>query len=107
MAIGANFDYTKLTGASARATQSSNGHAGTAVNMRLNHLHWIHAVHVVGTKNYYVVWIFVINQIQALINRISTSSEPSRTKALLGWYRSHVVAKQCRHTPGLGDVTIE
>ena len=107
MAIGCNFNYPELAGCLAGMPQSCNGNSSSAIDMGLDHLHWIHAVDVIGAEDNNIVRILVINQIQTLIDGIGATGERAGPQALLGRNRSDVVTKQSRHAPGCGDVTIQ
>ena len=75
--------------------------------MRLDHLHRIHAVDVVGTEHDDVVGALVVHEVEALEDRVRAARVPAGSQPLLRRNRGHVVAHQRGHPPGLGDVTVQ
>jgi hypothetical protein len=62
---------------------------------------------VIGTEDQDVLGSLVVHQVQALVDRVGRAREPARADPLLRRYRRDVVAEQCRHPPGRGDVPVE
>lgn len=81
--------------------------AGTAVDVEPDHLFGIHTVDVVGAENHYVVWIFVVDQVQRLIDRIGGAGIPARAEALLCRHRGDVLTRQTRQPPVLRDMAVQ
>ena len=75
--------------------------------MRLDHLHRVHAVDVVGPEDGDVVRTLIVDEIEALEDRVRAAREPPGSEPLLGRDRCDVVAEERREAPRGGDVAIE
>ena len=90
-----------------RHPDARHGDAGPRIDVRTDHLHRIHAVDVISTEDDHDLGILVVDEVQALEDRICAARVPAGPEPLLRRDRSHVVAEQNRHAPGLGDVAVE
>ena len=81
--------------------------AGTGLQVLVDHLADVHAVDVVGAEDDDDVRPLVVDQVQALEDRVGAAGVPARAEPLLRRHRGDVVAEQLRHPPGLRDVPVE
>ena len=72
-----------------------------------DHLLGVHPVHVIGAENDDVVGVFVVDQVQRLIDRVGRAGVPARAQALLGRHRGDVLAGQTGQPPVLRDVAVQ
>ena len=54
-----------------------------------------------------VVWLLVNEDVEILVDGVGRSRKPIGSAPHLGGNGRHIVAEQCRHPPGEGDVTIQ
>jgi hypothetical protein len=85
---------TERGGLGSRYPDTGHGCAGPVVDVELHHLLGIHPIHVVGAENHYVVRVFVVNQVQGLIDRVGGAGVPARAEALLCRHRGDVLTGQ-------------
>ena len=77
------------------------------VDVRVDHLAEIHAVHVVGADDDDDVGLLVAQQVQALQDGVRRPGEPALAEPLLRGDGRHVGVGQGRQPPGLGHVTVQ
>ena len=90
-----------------RHPDARHGDAGPRIDVRTDHLHRIHAVDVIGAEDHHDLGILVVDEVQALKDRVCAAGVPAGPEPLLRWHRGYVVAEQDRHAPGLGDVAVK
>lgn len=83
--VGVNASERMRVGA--RNPDAGHRSAGPAVDVEPDHLLGVHPVNVIGSENHYVVRIFVVDQVERLIDRIGGASVPAGPQALLGRHR--------------------
>ena len=105
--LGVGVDDAEVGGVLAGHPQPRDGHAGTGLQVLLDHLARVHAVHVVGTEDDDDVGTRVVDQVQALEDGVGAAGVPARTQPLLGRHRGDVVAQELRHPPGGRDVPVQ
>jgi len=91
----------------ARHSDTGDGASQPGVDVILQHGVDIHPINVVGAKDHNVVGTLVIDEVEGLVDGVSTSLVPPRPKTLLGRDRGHIGAQHGRHPPGDGDVTVK
>ena len=69
--------------------------AGAGVNVALNHLLKVHAVHVVGADHNNNVRLGVDNEVHGLVNGVCAAKEPALTAPLLRGYGGNVIPQLC------------
>jgi hypothetical protein len=106
-AVRRSLDDPELVRERLRHPDARHRHSSTALDMRADHLHRIHAVDVVGSEDDDVLGLLVIDEVEALEDGIRRAGVPARTEALLSRHRGHVVAQQGRHAPRLRDVAVQ
>ena len=67
----------------------------------------VHPVHVVGAEDHDVVGLLVVDQVQALEDRVGAAGVPAPAEPLLGRHRGDVLAEHAGQPPGGGDVPVE
>ena len=92
--VTSGVDDAKLMGEGPRLTDAGHGHRRSGVDVRLHHLHGIHAVDVVGTEDRDVIRLFVVDEVEALEDRVRTAGEPPWPQALLSRHGRDVVAQE-------------
>ena len=100
-------DDTELVGERPGLANARHRDRSPGVDVRLHHLHGIHAIDVVGSEDRDVVGPLIVDEVEALEDRVGTSGEPPRTQALLRGDRGDVIAEERRQPPGRGDVTVQ
>ena len=73
----------------------------------LDHLTWVHPVHVIGPHHHDEVGLVRMDQVQRLVDRVRRAGLPPRSEPLLGWDRRDVVVQQGAQPPGGGDVLVQ
>ena len=104
---GVDLDDTELVGQVDRLTDRRDGERRARLDVLLDHLREVHAVDVVGTDDDDDLGLLVIDQVEALEDRVCAAEIPVLVHALLGGHRGDVVAEDRRHAPGLGDVLVQ
>ena len=92
---------------SPRHPDAGDGHARTGVDVVLQHLPRVHAVHVVGTEDRDVIRLRRRPGSTTGRSRPRSRCVPPRAESLLRRHRRDVVAQQRRHPPGGGDVPVQ
>ena len=90
-----------------RHVQRRDRHAGAGRDVLADHLLGIHAVDVVGAEHADVVGPLVVDEVEALVDRVGRAGEPARAAPLLRRHRRDVVAEQRRQAPGRRHVPVE
>ena len=91
----------------ARHPDAGHRRAGAAVDVEPDHLLGIHPVDVVGAENHYVVRVFVVDQVERLIDRVGGAGVPTRAEPLLRGHRGDVLTGQTGQPPVLRNVTVQ
>jgi hypothetical protein len=91
----------------ARHPDTGDGGPGAALDVLLNHLPGIHPVHVVGTEDHDVVGVFVVDQVQRLVDGVGRARVPAWAEPLLRRNRRDVLAGQAGKPPVLRDVPVQ
>ena len=81
--------------------------AAPLVDVLVDHLREVHAVDVVGAHHDHDVGLVVVDQVEALVDRVGAAEVPVLADALLGRHRGDVVAEEGRHPPRRRDVPVE
>ncbi len=89
-----DLDDTELVGERDRLADSGDGQAAAGLDVRLDHLLEVHAVHVVGADHDDDVGLVVVDQVQRLVDGVGAAEVPVLADALLGRHRSDIVAEQ-------------
>ena len=76
----------------ARHPDARDGRTRTALDVELDHLLGVHPVHVIGAEHDDVVGIFVVDQVQRLVDGVGGAGVPARAEPLLGRDRGDVLA---------------
>ena len=106
--VGVGVDDAELVGLLLRGTRMpGDGHAGAGLHVLVDHLPRVHAVDVVGAEHDDDVGPLVVDEVEALEDRVGAAGVPARAEPLLRRHRGDVVAEQLRHPPGRGDVPVE
>ncbi len=100
-------DAAERGGLAARHPDAGHGRAGAAFDVELDHLLGIHPVHVVGAENHDVVGVFVVDQVERLVDRVGGAGVPARPEPLLRRHRSDVLTGQAGQPPVLRDVPVQ
>ena len=82
-------------------------HAGPGLDVLLDHVAEVHAVDVVRADDDDDLGPRVVDEVEALVDRVRATEEPVLVDALLGRHGRHVVAQEGGHAPRLGDVRVE
>ena len=106
-AVLGRLDDPELVRELQRLADRGHGHAGTGVHVLGHHLAGVHPVDVVGPEDDHVAGPLVLDEVQALVDRVRRAGEPPRAEPLLRRHRRDVVAEHRRETPRLGDVAVE
>src|SRR5688572_22859934 len=75
--------------------------------MLLDHLRWIHPVDVIRTEHANVFRLFILDQIEVLIDGVRRTLEPSFPKTHLRRNAHHIIVEERRHAPRHRNVAIE
>jgi hypothetical protein len=102
-----DLDDAELVGQRDRLTDRRDGDARRSVAMLLDHLGEVHAVDVVGSHDDDDVGVLVVDEVEALVDRVRAAEVPVLADPLLRRDRRHVVAEQRRHPPRRRDVLVE
>jgi hypothetical protein len=100
-------DDAELVGHPDRLADAGDRDLGARLDVLVDHLGEVHAVHVVGADHDHDVGALVLDDVEALVDRVRTAEVPVLADALLRGHRGDVVAEQRRHAPRLGDVPVE
>jgi hypothetical protein len=73
----------------------------------VDHLRRVHPVHVVGAEDDDDVRSRVVDQVEALQDRVGAAGVPARAEPLLRRHRGDVVPEHLRQPPRRGDVPVE
>ena len=107
MAVGRRLDHAELIRLRERRADAGDRHARAPFDMALDHLCRVDPVDVIGAEHTHVVGPFVVDQVQALVDRIGGACEPLRPEPLLRRDRRHVVPQQRRQPPHARHVPVE
>ena len=77
------------------------------IDVVLDHLGEVHAVDVVRADDDDVLGLFIVDDVQGLVDRVRAAQVPVRTAALLSGNRGDEVAEKGGRVPGLGDVAVK
>ena len=66
----------------------------------VDHLHWVHAVDVIGSADHDEVRPVFIEQAQRLVDRVCRAGLPAWSQPLLRRHRGHVIAERAAQPPG-------
>ena len=102
-----DLDDAELVSQLDRLANGGDRHAGTTGDMLGDHVAEVHPVYVVGPGHHDDVWLGVVHQVQALVDRIRAALEPALVDPLLGRHRRHIVADHRRHPPRGADVAVQ
>jgi hypothetical protein len=91
----------------ARHADARHGDARAALDVRREHLARVHAVHVVGAEHHDVVGHLVVDEVEALEDRVGAAGVPPAAEPLLRRHRGDVLPEQARQPPRRGDVPVE
>ena len=105
--VRTGLDHAELGGLLDRHADSRNRCTGARLDVLRKHLARVHPVDVIGAEDDHVVGLVVVDEIQALVDRVGGAREPVRAAAHLRGHRRDVVAEQVRHAPRQGDVPVE
>ena len=79
----------------------------TPLDVALDHLRRVDPVDVIGAEHTDVIGPLVVDQVQALVDRVRGAGKPLRSKPLLCGHRRDVVPEQRRQSPDARDVPVE
>jgi len=100
-------DDPELVGEPDRLPDARDRRPRTGGDVGLEHLAEVHAVDVVCADDDDDVRGFVVDEVQALQDRVGRPREPPLAEPLLCGHRRDVGVQQRRHPPRLRDVTVE
>ena len=83
LALGVGVDDAELGGLPAGHAQPGDGHPGTGLQVLVDHLRRVHPVHVVGPEDGDDLRPVVVDQVQALVDRVGAAGVPARAQPLL------------------------
>ena len=106
-ARGGALDHARAARLGERHVERRNRHAGAGGDVLADHLRGIHAVDVVGAEHAHVLGALVVDQVEALVDRVGRAGEPVRPAPLLRGHGRDVVAEQRREAPRRRDVAVE
>ena len=90
-----------------RLADRRDGAGGARLDVLLDHLAEVHAVDVVGAHDDDDVGLLVVDEVEALVDRVGAAEVPVLVDALLRGHGRDVVAEQRRHAPRLRHVRVE
>ena len=100
-------DDAELGGEGEGLADAGHGGLRAGLDVRVEHLPEVHPVDVVGADHDHDVGLLVVDEVQALQDRVGGAGEPALAEPLLRRHRGDVGVEQGGHPPGLGDVTVE
>ena len=104
---GVDVDDAELVRERDRLADAGDRRAGTRFDVGGQHLTEVHAVHVIGADHDDDVGLLVVDEVEALQDRVGGAREPALAEALLRGHRGDVRVEQRRHAPRLRDVAVE
>ena len=99
--------HAERLGLGARHPDAGDRDPGPALDVLGDHLARVHPVHVVGAEHRDVVGPLVVDQVQALEDRVRAAGVPAPAEPLLGRHRGDVLPEHAGQPPGGGDVPVQ
>ena len=104
---GVDLDDAELVGERDRLADRGDGRRQARFDVRVDHLAEVHAVDVVGADDDDDVGLLVVDEVEALQDRVGRAREPALAEPLLRGHRGDVGVQQPVHAPRLRDVPVE
>ena len=103
----AGLDHAERSRLGPRHRDGRHGHARARGHVLVDHLPGVHPEDVVGAEDDHQVGLFVVDQVERLVDRVRRAGVPLRSEPLLRRHRRDVVAEQGTHPPGQADVPVQ
>jgi hypothetical protein len=102
-----HLDDPELVGERDRLADRRDRDSSARLDVLVDHLAEVHAVDVVGADDHDDLGPLVVDEVEALEDRVGAAEVPVLVDPLLGRDGRDVVAQESGHPPGLGHVRVE
>ena len=102
-----DLDHAELVGLADWLTDAGHGELRAGIDMLLHHLLKVHAVHVIGADDDHDVRLYVLDDVDGLVDGVSGTQIPVLAKSLLSRHRGDVVAQKRREAPHRRNMAVK